>query len=45
MEPIESDDCFVVKKRAIEILHTEGDRVLVRGAIHDGDLVLNVSRE
>lgn len=40
VEPIESDDCFVVKKRAIEILHTEGDRVLVRGAIHDGDLVL-----
>lgn len=40
VEPCDSGECFVVKKRALEILHTEGDRVLVRGAIHDGDLVL-----
>lgn len=45
-------ECFVAEKipdsetsrltrRAIEILHTEGDRVLVRGAIHDGDWVVS----
>ena len=34
-------DTGIVKRRSIEILHTEGDRVLVRGAIHDGDWIVS----
>jgi RND family efflux transporter MFP subunit len=44
-------ECYVVEKspetgascvarRSIEVQHSEGDRVLVRGAIHDGDWVV-----
>ncbi|MDJ0796700.1 MAG: efflux RND transporter periplasmic adaptor subunit [Calothrix sp. MO_167.B12] len=31
---------YLVEKRDVEILHTEGDRVLVRGAIKSGDRVI-----
>ncbi len=40
VEPEKSGDLGVVVKRSVEILHTEGDRVLVRGAIQPDELVV-----
>ena len=38
---LEADDQdFVVRKRPVESLHTDGDRVLVRGAIQAGDRIV-----
>jgi multidrug efflux pump subunit AcrA (membrane-fusion protein) len=41
IEPTETQDVGKVVRRAIEILHTEGDRVLVRGALHPDDLIVS----
>jgi len=35
-----SSDAFVLEPRPVEILHTEQDRVYLRGAVQDGDQVL-----
>jgi RND family efflux transporter MFP subunit len=40
-EKVPDSDTRIISRRSIEILHTEGDRVLVRGAIHDGDWVVS----
>jgi len=35
-----TDGEFVLEKRQIEVLHTEGDRVLVRGTLKTGDRIV-----
>ena len=40
-EKVPDSETSTLTRRAIEILHTEGDRVLVRGAIHEGDWVVS----
>ena len=35
-----SDSEFVLEKRQVEVLHTEGDRVLVRGTLQTGDRIV-----
>ena len=35
--PGEQKDALVLEKRQVEVLHTEGDRVLVRGTLKSGD--------
>ncbi len=41
-ESVEKDEeaSYIVSKRPIEILQTQGDRVLVRGSLQDGELVV-----
>lgn len=41
LKPNPSDkDTFTVERRDVEVLYTEGDRVLVRGAIEPGDSII-----
>ncbi len=40
IEPDKSGETGVATRRAVEILQTEGNRVLVRGAIRDGERVV-----
>lgn len=40
VEPTKTGDLAVVVRRAVEILQTEGNRVLVRGAIREGERVV-----
>ncbi|MBF2019665.1 MAG: efflux RND transporter periplasmic adaptor subunit [Hydrococcus sp. C42_A2020_068] len=41
-EPVKSEDgnAFLVERRDVEVLHTESDRVLVRGTLQSGDRVI-----
>tara|TARA_R110002095_G_scaffold2463_10_gene10060 strand:- start:2899 stop:4254 length:1356 start_codon:yes stop_codon:yes gene_type:complete len=36
----QTDNEFVLEKRQVEVLHTEGDRVLVRGTLKTGDRIV-----
>jgi multidrug efflux pump subunit AcrA (membrane-fusion protein) len=36
----EQNDAFRVERRDVEVLHTESDRVLVRGTLQSGDRVV-----
>ena len=38
--PGEPHDCCLTERRVVEVLHTEGDQVLVRGTLQDGELVV-----
>ncbi len=40
IEPAKTGDFGVATRRSVEILQTEGNRVLVRGAIRDGERVV-----
>ncbi|OKH19898.1 efflux transporter periplasmic adaptor subunit [Hydrococcus rivularis NIES-593] len=41
-EPVKSEDgnTFLVERRDVEVLHTQSDRVLVRGTLQSGDRVI-----
>lgn len=41
INPLELPEQGLVQRRPIEILHTEGDRVLIRGAIEPGELLVS----
>jgi RND family efflux transporter MFP subunit len=38
--PVNKIDAFPIERRDVEVLHTESDRVLVRGTIQEGDRVI-----
>ncbi|MDJ1184740.1 efflux RND transporter periplasmic adaptor subunit [Roseofilum casamattae] len=38
--PSEDPDTYIVARRDVEILHTEGDRALVRGTLQPGDRII-----
>ncbi len=41
VDDTENDGSFVAERREVEVLHTTGDRVFVRGTIRAGDRIIN----
>jgi hypothetical protein len=40
LEPTDTADVYLVARRQLEILHQSGDRLFVRGAVQDGEQIV-----